>query len=178
MPLLANRAVGDRRETLRQLGIASDDRRPRVLVAMRGGIAPKALRRAVAESPEVLFVVTQRVAGEALANVRVVEANRVEFTELLAACDVVVSKLGYGIVSDCLANGVALLFPPRVGFREDEVTRVEAARYLRMREVSREAFEAGDWREDLLALLGQPVAPERIAIDGDRVIACLLLERL
>ena len=62
------------------------------------------------------------------------------FADLLAASDVVISKLGYGMVAACVANGTSLLFPTRSGFREDIALRQGAQRYLRSYEISAERF--------------------------------------
>ncbi len=40
------------------------------------------------------------------------------YQDLVAAADVVVSKPGYGIVSECVANGTALLYTSRGRFIE------------------------------------------------------------
>jgi L-arabinokinase len=178
VPMLANRPPRDRTETRARLKVDEADTRPRVLVAMRGGTDADALHRVAAESPEILFFVNQPVDG-APPNLRAVDpAGGIDFTDLLTACDVAVSKLGFGIVSDCVATDVALLYPPRVGFREDGITRAQCPRYVRMRELPAADFQAGRWREPLLALLRQSPPPERMPIDGDEVIARTLLEHL
>jgi L-arabinokinase len=173
VPLLAERSVADRSETLARLGVEENDRRMRVLVAMRGGVAEETLRRAAAESPEVMFFANQPVAS-APGNLRELGAMAGAFTDVLAACDVVVSKLGYGIVSDCMANGVALLYPPRTGFREDEVAMREAPEYLRMRGIGVEDFRTGRWREGLAALRERSGPVKRMRTDGAEAIAELL----
>ena len=58
-----------------------------------------------------------------------------DYVSLLAACDAVVTKPGYGIVSDCLANRVPILFTDRGDFREydvlaDALPRLGHARYV------------------------------------------------
>jgi L-arabinokinase len=175
VPLLANRARQDRRATLAGLGVDPDDARPRVLIAMRGGLSVDTLIRAVSESPELLFIVNQAITG-APPNLRAVHAG-VDFTEVLAACDVVVSKLGYGILSDCIANGVALLFPPRTGFREDEISRAVCPRYMRMRELPVADFNDGCWGAHLGALLAQPPPLDTMRSDGDQVVAQFISRR-
>jgi UDP-N-acetylglucosamine:LPS N-acetylglucosamine transferase len=54
-------------------------------------------------------------------NVLLVDEPSVEYLSLLAACDAVVAKPGYGIVTDCLANQVPVLFTERGPFREYDV---------------------------------------------------------
>ena len=94
--------------------------------------------------------------------------------DLLRACDVVESKLGYGIVADCIANGTALLFPPRQGFREDELTRERAPAFMRLREIPPADYESGAWSAPLRSLLESPAPPGAPATDGAEVCAALL----
>lgn len=179
VPLLANRSYKDRAATLAELGLDPADPRPRVLVAMRGGLSAEALLAAATGAPELTLIVQHELAPGAPANLRrVAVSDQAQFTDLVAACDVAVSKLGYGIVSDCIANGVALLFPPRENFPEDEISRRVCPRYLRMSELPAADFERGAWDVHLATLLGQPPAPDRIATDGDRAVACEILGRI
>jgi L-arabinokinase len=173
VPLLTERSVADRSETLARLGVEENDRRMRVLVAMRGGVGAETMGRAAAESPGVLFFANQAVA-DGPENLRELGAMAGAFTDVLAACDVVVSKLGYGIVSDCMANGVALLYPPRTGFREDEVAMREAPEYVRMGKIEVEDFRTGRWREGLAALRERSGPVKRMRTDGAEAIAELL----
>ena len=177
VPLLAKRSRADRSETLARLGVAERDGRPRVLIAMRGGVAPEAVRGAAAESPDALFFANQAVDG-APENLHALEAGVADFTDVLAACDAAVSKVGYGIVSDCIANGVALLHPPRQGFREDAITVREAPAHARMRGMPVADFESGAWAAHLGALLGQPRPSGVMSVNGAALIAGRIVERL
>jgi hypothetical protein len=174
VPLLANRVRRDRRSTLAALGIDPDDPRPRILIAMRGGLAPQTVLRAASESPGLLFLVNQSIPS-APPNLRAANAA-VDFTDLLAACDAVVSKLGYGILSDCIATGAALLFPPRTGFREDEISRAVCPQYMRMRELPESDFNSGTWGAAVKALLAQPPPSGTIETNGDEIIARFIAE--
>ena len=57
----------------------------------------------------------------------------VRYEDLVAAADVVVTKPGYGIVSECIANGAALLYTSRGHFVEHDVFVSEMPRVLRCR---------------------------------------------
>ncbi len=97
------------------------------------------------------------------------------YQDLVAAADVVVSKPGYGIVSECVANGTALLYTSRGRFAEYDVFVSEMSQYLRNRYMPPEALMAGRWAaaiDDLLAQ--QAVAPPRI--DGAEISAQILLD--
>jgi hypothetical protein len=177
VPLIASRPRRSQEEVERRLGLAAD-RRPRVVVAMRGGLAEELLFSAARQSPDTLFLVPASVTSSPPKNIKPFEANNAEldFTDVLSVCDAVVSKLGYGILADSIACGVALLYPPRQGFREDEISRRQCPRYLRMRELPQEDFVAGHWDEHLRSLLAQPKPPESLATNGAEVVAGRLLE--
>lgn len=98
------------------------------------------------------------------------------YEDLVAAVDAVVTKPGYGIISECIANGTAILYTSRGRFVEYDVFVREMPRYLRCRFVPQEDLLAGKWREPLLALLAQPQPPERARTDGADVVAEMISE--
>ena len=100
------------------------------------------------------------------------------YEDLVRAVDVVISKPGYGIISDCVANGRPLLFTSRGRFAEYDVMLHEMPRFLRCRQIAMDDFLAGRWREALEALAGSPAPPEQPSTDGARVVANLILERI
>jgi L-arabinokinase len=172
-PLIAGRSERDPEATCRAIGVSPTDSRPRVLIALRGGIAESILRTAAAEADDYLFLLP---GGQVIADVppnlcAVPPGAPVTFADLVAASDVVLSKLGYGIVSDCIAAKNRLLWPRRTGFREDDVVEREGPRYLRMRELREPNFGAGTWRRSLDALVVEPVPGQRMRIDGSDRIA-------
>jgi L-arabinokinase len=98
------------------------------------------------------------------------------YEDLVRAVDVVISKPGYGIVADCVANETAMVYTSRGRFAEYGVMVAEMPRYLRCRPLRLEDFEAGLWREALAAVTGQAPPPERPRTDGARVAAEMIRE--
>ena len=97
------------------------------------------------------------------------------YQDLVAAADVVVSKPGYGIVSECVANETALLYTSRGHFIEYDLFVAEMPKVLRCRYLSQEDLLAGRWADAIDALLAQPAPPERPRIDGaDRAARAIL----
>ena len=80
--------------------------------------------------------------------VRVV-APEAYIPDWVAMADVVVGKIGYGTVSECLAAGTPLVYVPRKNFAEerDMVSLLEAHRAGL--EMSRETFLSGRWGDAL-----------------------------
>jgi hypothetical protein len=100
------------------------------------------------------------------------------YEDLVSAVDVVITKPGYGIISECVANRTALLYTSRGRFAEYEVLVREMPRYLRCGYLDHEDLFAGRWRAALQALLESPEPPEHPPTNGAEVAARLLIEWL
>jgi hypothetical protein len=98
------------------------------------------------------------------------------YVDLLAACDAVVAKPGYGIAADCLANRVPILYSPRGWFREEPALGRELERIGRAVELPREALASWDLAPHLDRLLGLDHAWSPIRLDGAEVAAGRILE--
>ena len=101
-----------------------------------------------------------------------------QYEDLIAAADVVVSKPGYGIVSECVANDTALLYTSRGRFIEYDLFVAEMPRILRCRHISQEDLFAGRWADAVDALAAQPPPPERPRTDGAELAAARILNWL
>jgi L-arabinokinase len=172
-PLIAGRSERDPGDTLIAIGVSPTDPRPRVLVALRGGVPETVLRAAAIDAGDYLLLVP---GGKSILdgppNLHIIPAHaRVRFADLVAAGDVVLSKLGYGIVSDCIASEKRLLWPRRTGFREDDVVERDGPAYLRMRELSRADFEAGRWRTELDKIMAAAPPAGMLPTDGAARVA-------
>ena len=100
------------------------------------------------------------------------------YEDLVGAVDVVLTKPGYGIVSDCIANGTAVLYTSRGRFPEYDVLVAEMPRYLRCRFIEMDRFLGGRWQAGLDALDETAAPPERLRTDGATVVARRILSRL
>jgi L-arabinokinase len=93
------------------------------------------------------------------------------YEDVVRAVDVVLTKPGYGIISDCIANGTAMLYTSRGRFAEYDVLVSEMPRYLRCRFIDPEDLRAGRWRGALDEVVAQPKPPEAPRTDGAAVVA-------
>jgi L-arabinokinase len=91
-----------------------------------------------AETPET-------VPGVACVDVARIYEMGLRYEDLVAAVDVVVTKPGYGIVSECIANETAMLYTSRGRFVEYDVMVREMPRYLRCRYLPQDDLLAGRW---------------------------------
>jgi hypothetical protein len=99
------------------------------------------------------------------------------YEDLVGTVDVVITKPGYGILADCIANGAAMLYTPRGRFAEYDVMVREMPGMLPCHRLELEAFEDGRWREALHALTGV-AAPPPPRTDGADVVAAMIAERI
>lgn len=104
-----------------------------------------------------------------------VAADFLPFPNLIAAGDLVVSKPGYGIVSECLANRTPLLYTARKNFREYDVL-TEGIEKLNMgRLMNFRDFIEGDWQMALAELLDKKISwPDR-PVNGAEIAAQKIL---
>jgi UDP:flavonoid glycosyltransferase YjiC (YdhE family) len=165
--LIARRATRPRAVIRRALGI--DDTRT-VVLASFGGYGLRLPYEAIAASGAFTLVATSHELGGS-ATRKVVIPGDVPYPDLVAAADVVVSKPGYGIVSECIANDTAFLYTTRGRFAEQEVMTAQMPRALRCRSIPQEDLLAGRWTDAVEALLAQPPPPERWATNGAALVA-------
>ena len=96
------------------------------------------------------------------------------YEDLVAAADVVVTKPGYGIVSECLANETAVVYTSRGHFAEYPVLVEGMQRLLRCEFLKQHALFAGQWLDALERARGLEAPPERPPTNGADVIADMI----
>jgi UDP:flavonoid glycosyltransferase YjiC (YdhE family) len=157
IPFIARRSVRERDEIRQALGLPGD--RP-VVLASFGAYGADIPLDDLSRSGRFSLLAPQR---EPPAGVR--------YQDLVAASDVVISKPGYGIVSECVANGAALLYTSRGRFAEYDVFVSAMPRILRCRYISQEDLLAGRWADAIDAVLAQPAPLEHPRVDGADIAA-------
>lgn len=171
-PLVALRSDRDPADVLRQLGIAASDSRPRVLIGTRGLLPPTALAQAAADASECLFLCPNESATNIPSNaVAAPIGPGLDFSDVLGVADVVVSKLGYSLVAECIATQTPLVWPPRSGFVEDQIMAEQAPDVLRMTPMPIADYRAGRWGKWIRAALALQAPPRAMAAKGAEVVA-------
>lgn len=88
--------------------------------------------------------------------------------DLVASVDVVISKVGYGLVGECLTGGTPIIYCPRTGFAEYPVIDdYLSARPHGMR-ISAERFASGDWHDVLRAVPAPGSVAREAATGGEK----------
>jgi L-arabinokinase len=105
-------------------------------------------------------------------------AMGLRYEDVVAAADVVVTKPGYGIISECAANDTALLYTDRGHFIEYDVLVREMPRHVRCAYLPQVQILRGDWQGALDALIEAPRPASPTAVNGADVVADWILARL
>jgi L-arabinokinase len=181
IPLIARHAGRSRAETRRALGM---DQNTVIALASFGGHGVDLPYATIATSTRFSLLVTDHETGNGTGRHRGAHvvgmawlAERgFRYPDLVAAADVVVSKPGYGIVSECIANQTALLYTDRGRFREQDVFVAEMPRLLRCRHLSQDDLRAGRWEDGVESVLAQTPPPDRIETNGADAAARAILD--
>jgi UDP:flavonoid glycosyltransferase YjiC (YdhE family) len=179
VPLIARFAARERSAVRAAIGLADD---ARVVLLSFGGFNARGLDvPALGEWTRYTFLVTPPLStttlvGELPPNAVALAENPADYVSLVSACDAVVTKPGYGIVADCLANHVAMLFTDRGPFREFDVLAEALPRLGRARYVPREDLLAGQLGPHLDALLDSQAAWTTQPMDGAARVAQRVLD--
>lgn len=182
VPFIARRSTRDPRETREAFGLP-DDRR--VVLSAFGGYGLGGLP---IESLDCLgryaVVVTETSAGPAPPSAhpmvfslqeRDIYRNGWRYEDLVRAADVVVTKPGFGVIGECLANETALVYTSRGRFREYDVLVAEMPAFLKCAFIDQGDLFAGRWAAALDAALSRPEPPARPPTNGADVVASRVL---
>jgi L-arabinokinase len=181
LPFVARHSGRSPEEVRQKIGVPPGTR---VVLASFGGLGISGLSLEPLGRLDGYTVVTtghglERI-GDVPEGVRLLEdrdvyARGLRYEDLVRAADVVVTKPGYGIIAECLANETAMLYTSRGRFAEYDVLVAGMPRILRCRFLGHDDLFAGHWRSHLDAVLAQSPPPEHPRTDGALVAARRLL---
>jgi L-arabinokinase len=100
------------------------------------------------------------------------------FADMIASMDAVVSKPGFGILSDCIANRKPLIYADRSDFREYAILVDAIRKYIKNVHIPAAELYRGNLEESLARIWQCPEAKEELALGGDRVAARRIAEQL
>jgi hypothetical protein len=179
VPLVGRKSSMARDTVLERVGLDTNDSRPLVLVAMGGWECRTWSPIAVEGCLDVRFLVVGDVPVRLRTDVTRVPVELgagYAFSDLVAVSDVVLSKPGYGIASECVLNRTPLLGVERRGFREAPELVRDMKAFGPFDEISLADFFAGRWERALLSLLESDQAWQPVPEDGAQVVARRLCE--
>ena len=176
VPLVGRRAQASTTETRRRAGIPADA--PAVLLSFGGMGLSGADLSALAHDHEHHYVTVGDLhvpRGTHLQEWEL-QARGILYEDLVAAVDVVVTKPGYGIVSECAVNRTAMLYTERGAFREYPILVEQMRDYFPARYIAPDELRAGRLPEPLRKLRAQPWPDSAPPTNGAEIVARRLLE--
>jgi hypothetical protein len=176
VPLVVRRPAVTRPEGRRRLGLGIA---PAVLLSF-GGLGLPGLEFSVLSKLRSFQFLSEPTGSDAPPNVRVISlaelaAHGMTYLDLVAAADVVVTKPGYGIVTDAIACRTRMVYTERGDFPEYPILVEEMTRWLPAVHVSNADLLGGRLRPALDAVLAAPF-PDPPRMDGAAEAARALLE--
>ena len=188
VPFIARHATKTRKDVCKALKIPTT--KPIVLLSFGSHGLPSLDTQALAKSKKYTFVTTAHVP---LGRKRDIEERKgafitrdeqalydtgLRYEDLIASAEAVVTKPGYGIISDCLANDTAILHTPRGHFPEYDLLIREMPTLVRQASIDHELLLSGKWDAHLDKLLSQAKIKNKPETNGAEVVADILLHTL
>ncbi len=161
VPMVARRPRVSRAQARARLGLPRDG--ACVLVSF-GGIGMPALDLRPLAALRGFHFLIDVAEGPLPSNVLVVDAARREalgmrYQDLVRAADAVVTKPGYGIVTDAIAAGTRIVYTERGDFPEYPILVAEMPRYVPCAHLGNDDLLAGRWGPAIETVLARPVPP-------------------
>lgn len=180
IPLIARKADSSKTEIRKVLKLRKN--KPLILLSFGGfWLGPEYYRR-LARLRDFTWVASERV-GDELPGI--VNLNRVKlrdaglsYPHLVKAADIVVTKPGYGIVSECVANRTKILYTSRGNFREYPYLVRGIKKYLPSRFISQAKLKTGDLKAEIEDLLNSPPVFPPLSLKGAEVCSEIIEEHL
>ena len=191
IPFIARHSARTREEVCKQLKIPAD--KPIVLASFGGyglpgldtdllskfkkytviSTANVSLSRARKDTPLV-----EKKGSYISINEEAMYDHGLRYEDLVLAAEAVVTKPGYGIIAECIANDAAMLYTSRGHFPEYDILVEEMPKYIRSAFFSHDDLFNGKWETHLDKLLAQPKLKKKPETNGADVAAEILLKAL
>lgn len=171
IPMIARRAARSRKEVRTRLGLNGSH--PVVLLSF-GGFEVQGINFDRVEALDEYCFLTTQPPPRPLRNVRVVRLGEVRYEDLVAQADAVITKPGYGIVSDCLANQTPVVYTSRGQFAEYPCLVAGLEQFGVAQFIGNQELLSGNWRGSLEAVFRRPKNWPELPSNGAEVAADLL----
>lgn len=162
-PLVARKAGCKREETRQALGLPPG--RKACLISFAALELDDEAQKRIEEIEDAIFYYSKPLAFH-LTNGRSLADLGLPYVDTVAAMDAVITKPGYGIVSDCLTHGIPMAYTDRGLFPEYEILVEEIKRRLPAVYLPSEELYSGRWDDALKRLGSLPRLPVTVRDDG------------
>lgn len=175
VPLITRRARR-KPDNVRKMLRIPDDGRTLLLVALREQDVQRIELSPLISDPSLRLILLGRQPERD--GVITLPQNLMPFQELVNMADVVISKPGYGIVSECIANTTPLVYTSRPDFAEYDILVDSLKRYAVSEFVPPDDFFAGNWKKAIQKTLRRKWKKRSFPINGAEVAAGKILHIL
>jgi hypothetical protein len=104
-------------------------------------------------------------------NIHALQRGPLIFADILASMDAVISKPGFGILSDCIANRKPLIYADRSNFREYPILVNAIQKYIKHVHIPAVELYRGNLQESLARIWESPEPEGELGLGGDRIAA-------
>ena len=104
-----------------------------------------------------------------------IDRHQICFADILASCDIIISKPGFGLVSECIVNQKPLIYSDRGDFAEYPYLVEGIEKYLKNAHLPSAQLYAGDFFQALEKIKSAPEPEQTLASGGAEMIAEELL---
>ena len=166
VPLIARRAKSTREETRKILGLGSEVKA--YLISLVALDLNEEAERRLRDMSEIAFLYKRPLKlnfGTCL------DGLAVSYADVVSAVDGVITKPGYGIVSECLVNSTPIIYTDRGYFPEYDILVQEMTEHLPTSYISSSDLYAGRWESAIRDLDKQPPRISTIPSNGAEVCA-------
>lgn len=181
MPMLGRKADLPKNTVRERLGLQSETR-PLVLLSFGGmGLDEKALG-ALNQLDDFHLLTTFSMNSAQITQLKPLGIYDINYPDLVGAVDIVVTKPGYGIVSECAVNHTRMLYTDRGPFREYDTIMEQMPYWNCGLYIPQKALLEGDWKHYLDDLMSRdpvnvPGSTEAACAEGAEVAAEHILTR-
>jgi L-arabinokinase len=169
IPLLASPGAARRKKLAALTG--SDEKKPWVLLSFTSlNLNFQALENIRALSARYEFFCVEPLQFENSC-IHSISRNAVSFADILASCDIVISKPGFGLVSECIANRKPLIYSDRGDFAEYPYLVEGIEKHLRNIHLPVARLYAGDFSQALEGIKSAPEPAVHLATGGAEMLA-------
>ena len=106
-----------------------------------------------------------------------VDRHQFPYADVMASCDVVVTKPGYGVMQECAVNDKPMVYVEREDFREYPILEAALKRHFRTVHLPAHKLYHGDLEAALAAVPRASAPLERLGAGGDDLAAQEILAR-
>ena len=174
IPLIARPAPQSRAQARALLGLPPQ--RPLALVSM-GGVGHAQFIASLPGRVRAFDLLLTGAAGRREGRVWTFTREQASHHALLAACDVVIGKMGYGLCADLIATRRGLLYTPREDFIEFSVLEAQSRQYVNARRLPIREFLEGPLDGHLHHLMAADHPAVAAPLGGAKVAAAIIAQR-